>query len=655
MATREQKDLQLGQIRAIVVADGSNPWSLSSCDQFLATFQKYGLKSTVLCPCAGSAEAGTVSIRRPIITNSANSGRGILSMSALSNCVVRVNNEMSLNSLAVQDAGKIIPGGQAIVVKLNGEPKLCKTDEVGEICIHSASTATSYFGLRGLTAQTFEVCPIAADGKKIGSTNYVRSGLVGFLGPCGLVFVIGNKSCLMFVSGRWHSADDLIATALSVEPMRFIYRGRIAVFSVKVLRDERICLVAEQKSDTNEEASFQWMSRVIQSVDTIHNVGLYCIALVPPNHLPKAPLGGISVSETRQRFLDGTLHPTTLLMCPQTCVLNLPKPREQQSNEVGPAAMFVGNIVQGARIASASGRLLPQSNSDEYLADILKQRAQQTPDHILYSLVNSRGTEVETMTCAQLLKKAERIGALLLEKGHLSIGDHVALIFAPGLDLIAAFYGCLSVGLVPVCIRAPSTHNLQNSLITVRMIVDVSKSVALLSTASMIKLLKSKEASHKVSTKAWPSILDINDTPSSSVARRKTESTDSQLQSRRKPTDTCYLDFAVSTTGQLAGIVITHAGVAAQCKSLKMACELYPTRHLSLCLDPYSGLGFTLWTLVSVYAGHRTTLIPPAEMEQNPAIWFSVISQHNSEFIENVQKIYLAIVSINSIYQTKIF
>lgn len=42
-------------------------------------------------------------------------------------------------------------------------------------------------------------------------------------------------------------------------------------------------------------------------------------------------------------------------MCPHSCVVNLPKPREQQS-DVGPAAMFVGNIVQGARIAGAKGR-----------------------------------------------------------------------------------------------------------------------------------------------------------------------------------------------------------------------------------------------------------------------------------------------------------
>lgn len=29
------------------------------------------------------------------------------------------------------------------------------------------------------------------------------------------------------------------------------------------------------------------MSRVLQAVDSIHQVGIYCLALVPPNYLPK--------------------------------------------------------------------------------------------------------------------------------------------------------------------------------------------------------------------------------------------------------------------------------------------------------------------------------------------------------------------------------
>ena len=50
------------------------------------------------------------------------------------------------------------------------------------------------------------------------------------------------------------------------------------------------------------------------------------------------------------------------------------------------------------------------------------------------------------LTCSQLHKKAERVGALLQEKGHVNTGDHVALIFPPGMDVIAAFYGCLYIG-----------------------------------------------------------------------------------------------------------------------------------------------------------------------------------------------------------------
>lgn len=51
-----------------------------------------------------------------------------------------------------------------------------------------------------------------------------------------------------------------------------------------------------------------------------------------------------------------------------------------------------------------------------------------------------------SLTTAGLHRRAEKIAGLLLERGHLNSGDHVALIYAPGVDLICAFYGCLYVG-----------------------------------------------------------------------------------------------------------------------------------------------------------------------------------------------------------------
>ena len=63
----------------------------------------------------------------------------------------------------------------------------------------------------------------------------------------------GSREGLMEVTGRRHNTDDIIATVLAVEPMKFIYRGRIAVFSIKVLKDERIVIIAEQRPECSEE------------------------------------------------------------------------------------------------------------------------------------------------------------------------------------------------------------------------------------------------------------------------------------------------------------------------------------------------------------------------------------------------------------------
>lgn len=55
---------------------------------------------------------------------------------------------------------------------------------------------------------------------------------------------------------------------------------RIAVFSVSVLHDERIVVVAEQRPDASEEDSFQWMSRVLQVLLVLlflHQFTYFCL------------------------------------------------------------------------------------------------------------------------------------------------------------------------------------------------------------------------------------------------------------------------------------------------------------------------------------------------------------------------------------------
>ncbi|XP_044280716.1 disco-interacting protein 2 homolog C isoform X10 [Varanus komodoensis] len=596
VAHRDQRDINLSSLRMLIVADGANPWSISSCDAFLNVFQSKGLRQEVICPCASSPEALTVAIRRPTDDSNQPPGRGVLSMHGLTYGVIRVDSEEKLSVLTVQDVGLVMPGAIMCAVKPDGVPQLCRTDEVGELCVCAIATGTSYYGLSGMTKNTFEVFPMTSSGAPISEYPFIRTGLLGFIGPGGLVFVVGKMDGLMVVSGRRHNADDIVATALAVEPMKFVYRGRIAVFSVSVLHDERIVIVAEQRPDSTEEDSFQWMSRVLQAIDSIHQVGVYCLALVPANTLPKTPLGGIHLSETKQLFLEGALHPCNVLMCPHTCVTNLPKPRQKQP-EIGPASVMVGNLVSGKRIAQASGRDLGQIEDNDqarkflFLSEVLQWRAQTTPDHVLYTLLNCRGTIANSLTCVQLHKRAEKIAVMLMERGHLQDGNHVALVYPPGIDLIAAFYGCLYAGCVPITVRPPHPQNIATTLPTVKMIVEVSRSACLMTTQLICKLLRSREAAAAVDVRTWPPILDTDDLPKKRPP---------QIYKPSNPDMLAYLDFSVSTTGMLAGVKMSHAATSAFCRSIKLQCELYPSREVAICLDPYCGLGFVLWCLCRV-------------------------------------------------------
>ncbi|XP_033712194.1 disco-interacting protein 2 homolog A isoform X13 [Tursiops truncatus] len=495
LAQRGQRDVSLSSLRLLVVADGANPWSISSCDAFLNVFQARGLRPEVICPCASSPEALTVAIRRPPDLGGPPPRRAVLSMSCLSHGVIRLDAEEKLSVLTVQDVGQVMPGANVCVVKVEGTPYLCKTDEVGEICVNSSATATAYYGLLGITKNIFETVPVTAGGTPVSDRPFTRTGLLGFIGPDNLVFVVGKLDGLMVVGVRRHNADDIVATALAVEPMKFVYRGRIAVFSVTVLHDDRIVLVAEQRPDASEEDSFQWMSRVLQ------------------------------------------------------------------------------------------------------------------------------GTVTSTTTCIQLHKKAERVAAALMEKARLTTGAHVALVYPPGVDLIAAFYGCLYCGCVPVTVRPPHPQNLATTLPTVKMIVEVSKSACVLTTQAITRLLKSKEALAAVDVRTWPTILDTDDIPKKKVA---------SIFRPPSPDVLAYLDFSVSTTGILAGVKMSHAATSALCRSIKLQCELYPSRQIAICLDPYCGLGFALWCLCSVYSGHQSVLVPPPELETNVSLWLWAVSQYKA-------------------------
>eukprot|EP00117_Sycon_ciliatum_P046204 scpid7388/ scgid33116/ Disco-interacting protein 2 homolog B len=621
---KELQNTNLESLHALIISDGTSPWCLGAADSFQQAFSSRGFQPDMFCPCACSSETMTLSLRRPGLGSRAATGRGIMSISGMSYGVVRVEEQISLSSVTLQDLGVVLPGCRVAVVHHRGAPVLCKTDQVGEICVSGVSSGTQYWGLSGKSNHVFRVQPVNDAGQLVGSEMYVRSGLLGFIGPGGLVFVCGTIIGLMELSGRRHNADDIMSTVLAVEPQQVVHRQRIAVFSMSVYREERIVVVAEQHPLCTEEDAFQWMTNVLPAVESIHASHLYGLALVPAGALPKHSDGGVHVTEARQRFIDGSLNPTSLLMCPHAAVLNIPEPRKAAAGNA--AAGVMGDAITGNRMAVAVGKQLEPMGDErdaagryQYLSEVLRWRAQSSPDHILYTTVNERGQASKTLNCSQLLKRAERVGAYIADKANLSSGDHVVLLYPAGFDLIIAFYACLLYGFIPVVVRPPTSSTGVSNLPTIRMIVEVSKAVAVLTNHPIHRFMRSREATAIVDPKAMPPILETDD-----VSRKKVQA------AYRPPTAEmlAYLDFSVSTTGVLAGIKMSHSSATNLCRSLKLSCELYPGRTLGLCLDPYTGLGLVLWCMTGVYSGHHAVIISPTDLETNPSLWLQAISQH---------------------------
>lgn len=60
-----------------------------------------------------------------------------------------------MTSLTLQDVGTVMPGARIAVVRIGSAPVICKTDEIGEICVLSTAAGVGYWGLQGKTTHTF--------------------------------------------------------------------------------------------------------------------------------------------------------------------------------------------------------------------------------------------------------------------------------------------------------------------------------------------------------------------------------------------------------------------------------------------------------------------------------------------------------------------
>lgn len=82
------------------------------------------------------------------------------------------------------------------------------------------------------------------------------------------------------------------------------------------------------------------------------------------------------------------------------------------------------------------------------LVDLLRQRGSKQPERLAYTFLTDGEEEACRLTYRELDQKARAIGAALQSLAEM--GERALLLYPPGLEYIAAFFGCLYAGVVAV-------------------------------------------------------------------------------------------------------------------------------------------------------------------------------------------------------------
>lgn len=120
------------------------------------------------------------------------------------------------------------------------------------------------------------------------------------------------------------------------------------------------------------------------------------------------------------------------------------------------------------------------------LVDLLCQRAQQQPNRQAYTFLTDGEFRAATVTYGDLDQRARAIAGHLQELG--ASGERALLLHPPGLDYIAAFFGCLYAGCIAVPVYPPRFTPQDRTLSRLRsIVVDAQPVVALTTTAIMTR------------------------------------------------------------------------------------------------------------------------------------------------------------------------
>ncbi len=253
------------------------------------------------------------------------------------------------------------------------------------------------------------------------------------------------------------------------------------------------------------------------------------------------------------------------------------------------------------------------SPSISSLVDLLKYHADEMPDHTLYTFLESDDLPSPSLTYRELDHRARQIASDL--KIKVSPGERALLLYPPGLDYIAAFFGCLYAGVIAVPAYPPDPYRLSRTLPRLQSILQDSGAKWVLTTESI-------HQTARLIFSGTPSLKNLNWETTDHLKDEKKEWQCPPISSAHL----AFLQYTSGSTGQPKGVMLSHANLLHNLGLIYRAFDLHPKSRGVSWLPPYHDMGLIGGILEPLFGGGFSVLMSPLTFLQKPFLWLKAIS-----------------------------
>ncbi len=247
------------------------------------------------------------------------------------------------------------------------------------------------------------------------------------------------------------------------------------------------------------------------------------------------------------------------------------------------------------------------------LIDVISWRGNNQAQKLAYRFLTDSDSE-QCLSYADLDQKARKIGGYL--QSIKSPGERILLFFQPGLDYIAAFFGCLYGGMIAVPSYPPKINSQDLRMSTI--IKDAGATVVLSTGGILSKLGRTIDRQ--------PALKELQWVDSSNIPEYFSEKWKDPGMKRE---DTAYLQYTSGSTAQPKGVIVSHGNIMHNSEMIYRAFGHSDDSCAVDWLPPYHDMGLIGGIIQPAYGGFPAVLMSPFKFLENPLAWLKAISKYN--------------------------